>query len=193
MNGIVDQEARAARILRDEVIRERITAESKPTVMPLFLENRGIKLDGEEGSAYEAQPWHRMAAQLAAFGYNNKQIAAELGKSVQTVGTLIKRREFQAVVTAIIEENGGQNDLMGQLKNEVAASLQTLVEIRDDEKAPKAVRANIAFGILERYLGKVPQKLEHSGEIKHGDPVQAVEQLKRANIELQREVGPSVN
>lgn len=194
MRGEIDKQVVAERVVLDEIIKGKVESQHVgDNVLPLFLQGRGIKLEGEDVMEYKEQPWHRLAAQMYAFGYNNGEIAKELDKNYQTVKNLIKRREFQAMVNTIIEERGIGKDLMEQVKTEAIASLQTLVELRDNPKVSASVRANIAMNILERNLGKVPQKLEHSGEIRTGDPVAEIERLKQQNTELLREHGPSIN
>ncbi len=156
---------------------EALDEERGDAVLPVFLNGRGAPSSQDP---YVEKPWHRHAAHYLAAGYTPKQIAKECDVTVQAVRQLQLRPQFQANVTKIIEAYGFDVDVMKQFKAEIGQSLQTLVDIRDDVNAPKAVRANIAFGILERVLGKATQKVEFSGNT-NADPVAEWESIENQN------------
>jgi hypothetical protein len=122
------------------------------------------------------QPWHRFAAFAFAMGRSAKDVAKELEKSQPAVQNLLRQPWFQARVTALMAEYG--KDGMEMLRGEQINSIQTMIEIRDDPGASKAVRVICARDILDRVLGKPVQRIETSNEVHSADPVAEVEKLE---------------
>lgn len=180
--GYAERKARAIDAATEISARVVADAEGEERALPVLLNGKGLP----DLEPYREEPWHRHAAMCYAMGMTAKNIAEDCKKSLPAVYKLIRRKEFQANVTSLVETHG-VGDIMANFRSEVIASLATLVEIRDDEKAPKAVRANIAFGILERVLGKAVQKVEHSGQVS-SDPVAEVERLEAQNQLARKEL-----
>ena len=55
-------------------------------------------------------------------------------------------------------------EVMELARQHTAKAISTLVEIMQDEGAPKAARVAAASAILDRGYGKPPQAVEHSGD-----------------------------
>jgi hypothetical protein len=82
--------------------------------------------------------WHLSAAYMHALGSCNSEIAKAHGKSPQAVSNLFHQPFFEERVTVIMAEN--RRDVMDLFRSERINSLETLVAIRDNEKAPAAAR-----------------------------------------------------
>jgi hypothetical protein len=67
---------------------------------------------------------------------------------------------------------------MDLLRGERINSLETLVTIRDNEKAPAAARVACCREILDRTLGRPMQRVETVGEVTSSDPVAEVARLE---------------
>jgi hypothetical protein len=133
------------------------------------------------------QPWHRIAAYLFSTGCTScKQVAEIIGDvNEKTVRNLLKQKWFQERVTKLLAENGGK-DIMALLRSEQFASLIVMIDIRDDQKQPPAVRANICRDILDRTLGKPVQRIETNENPQSDDPVAEARRLRE---ELTRRQG----
>lgn len=133
--------------------------------------------------------WHRAAAYMFAAGNPPKKIAEALGVGVDSVRQLSRNVWFQEVVLFLMRENGAQ-DIMDLFKSEQVNSFLTLVDIRDDVKAPTSVRRQAAMDIIQQVMGKPTQRTEVVGVVKSSDPVAEAERLERENAALRREAQP---
>lgn len=130
------------------------------------------------------QPWHRNAAYMFASGkYSAKQVALACEKSYNCVIQLFKNKWFQTTVLEIQKENGA-GDIMELFRAECHNSLVTLIEIRDDPKAPQSVRRASAIDILHQVLGKPTQRVEMDATPRSDDPVAEVARLEQENARL---------
>lgn len=178
-------ERKARQISSMNAAIEEVTAEAQDEerMLSVVLTNKGLP----DLIPYREEPWHRHAALCYAMGMTPKEIAKQCDMSLGAVYKLIRRREWQANVTAIIEAQGF-GDIMHNFRGEVIASLATIVEIRDDEKAPKAVRRQCAMDIIERCMGKAKQTIEHSQTATSSDPVEEVKRLDAQNRSMREEI-----
>lgn len=134
------------------------------------------------------RPEHRTALYMFASGqYSQKDVAEALGVTPTTVSAWRKQPWFQARLQQIIEAHGGK-DIMDLFKGEMTASFNVLCEIRDDPTTPKAVRANIGFGIIERVMGKTVQRIETKELPRSEDPVAEARRLEQENSRLGNEL-----
>lgn len=131
------------------------------------------------------KPWHRMALFLFAARMSIRDVANVLDMSTAAVSDLLHTTWFQQSLTALIEKSGG-SDVMELCKAEAINSLQTLIEIRDDGNAPKAVRRQCAMDIIERVHGKALQKVETKHSYASDNPVAEVAALEK-QLAVQRE------
>jgi hypothetical protein len=123
------------------------------------------------------KPWHRLAAFAFALGATTKDVATQLEHSEPTIRNLLRQPWFQDKVTALMAEYGAR-DIMELFRAEQISSLCTLVEIRDNPKAPANARVLCAKDILDRTLGKPVQRIEQVNEPTSSDPVAEVEKLE---------------
>lgn len=138
---------------------------------------------GQEVRKWE-QPWHRNAAYMMASGkYSAKAVAAACEKSYNCVLQLLKNKWFQTTVLEIQKENGA-GDIMELFRAECHNSLVTLIEIRDDPKAPQSVRRASAIDILHQVLGKPTQRVEMDATPRSDDPVAEVARLEQENARM---------
>lgn len=126
----------------------------------------------------EERPWHRVAAYLFATGaVSIRDVARACDVTEPTVRNLLRQVWFQERVTTLMAENGGK-DIMALFKAEQFNSLITLIELRDNNKTPAPVRANICQDILNRTLGKPIQRIETEAKLTSDDPVAEAHRLK---------------
>lgn len=127
------------------------------------------------------KPWMVNAAFMWASGkYDLQKIARAQEVSYSQVVKLAKQPWFQEKVGIIQRENGA-GDIMDTFRAECQNSLVTLIEIRDDVKAPASVRRASAIDILHQVLGKPTQKVEMEQTVTSVDPVAEAERLEREN------------
>lgn len=146
----------------------------------------GRRSDTSNAIKQSELPWQRAAAYHFAAGMSSKEVAEANDVSLVTIASLLRTPWFQELVTTLMAENGG-NDIMAMFKAEQINSLQTVVEIRDNEKVPAVTRLAAARDILDRGLGKPLQRVEQSNSPTSGDPVAEVERLERENNRLRGE------
>lgn len=133
------------------------------------------------------QPWHRAAAYHWASGKMSlKNIATACDVSYESVKALAKNPWFQETVQLIMQENGAQ-DIMDLFKAECQNSLLTIIELRDDPKAPASVRRQSATDILHQCLGKPTQRVEMETATVSDDPVAEVAKLEEENKRLRND------
>jgi hypothetical protein len=133
-------------------------------------EEKGI--DGLFGAtiAYQKykkeRPRHRLILWMTLNGHKPKEIAAALHFVPQTVYQVMQQPWFQKAFCEISTEMG-KDAVETFLQGEIVPTCQKLVEIRDAENAPYAVRKAACDSILDRVRGKptVHVKQEVTGQI----------------------------
>lgn len=110
------------------------------------------------------KPEHRVIIQLKLRGMSQRQIASVTGYTALHVSNILRQPWARERITRELR-NAGIDDVRDMVANAAAASVFTLIEIRDDQNAPAAVRSATARSLLEQYLGKPKQAIEHSGTI----------------------------
>lgn len=166
----------------------------QPNVGPQEVSDRGVDLNvlfgktgpkGSQARKFE-QPWHRSAAYMTAACRTPKEIAAACDKDVGSVYALMRNEWFQTTVNEIQKELHLEDDVMALLRGEVQNSVLTLIEIRDDAKAPASARKASASEILDRVLGKAQQNITVDTTVRSADPVAEAERLEREVAALRR-------
>ena len=100
-------------------------------------------------------PWHRQFAQLLTVGKTGKECAEWFGKTEQECSLVRTQPWFKLILEKLAEEAG--KTLLDRIEAEANASLDVVVEIRDNVNAPASARLNAAESILGRL---VPKKTE---------------------------------
>lgn len=145
----------------------------------------GVSIAEGKRARLVEKPWHKMAATMFATGkVTIKAVAASCGVTQAAVSTLLKNPWFQKTVIQLMEDANGPS-VLDLFKAEQINSLLTLVEIRDDAKAPSNTRRQSAVDILDRAMGKPIQRIESDNTVRSGDPIQEAAQLK-ASIEVKK-------
>lgn len=128
------------------------------------------------------QPWHRMAAYMLLNGRMNKEIAAAAGVEPNTVSVLRAQRWFQELVATLANESG--QDITNVMAGEALASLQKIVEIRDDPDVSARTQLDAAKTIWEQVHGKPTQKIVTSNV--HRTSLSPQEEMQHIKEELKR-------
>lgn len=127
---------------------------------------------------------HRQAAYMFAQGANVLEVAQALEVTKESVSTWHAQPWFQARVHQIQLELGMSDDVQKKLESEAMKSLTVLTDLRDSEKTPSAVKANVAMNILDRVLGKPTQHIKSESIPHSDDPVAEANRLRAENDRL---------
>ena len=98
---------------------------------------------------------HREIVLLRMAGLTTREIADQTGFAYSTVHSVLRQPWARQRVIEHLQKN--TQNLCTMIEKEAAASLLTLVELRDDPNTPPSVRSSNSNSILDRYLGKAPQ------------------------------------
>ncbi|HEY5960950.1 MAG TPA: hypothetical protein VIV60_30550 [Polyangiaceae bacterium] len=104
------------------------------------------------------KPIHRAVIFLKAQGLSNREISTRLGIHWVTVCNIV-RQPWAA--KQIVEEiaKAGRGEVETLLEGAVADSIVKLINLRDDDDAPKDVQRKSANDLLDRFYGKPNQKI----------------------------------
>jgi hypothetical protein len=107
------------------------------------------------------KPEHRALVYMKAQGLSNRECCERTGYSDAWMSQICRQPWFR---TALIRElkNAGVDAVRKCIQAAALDSVFTLIDLRDDVKAPASVRSRNADSLLDRYLGKATQHLEHS-------------------------------
>ncbi len=107
----------------------------------------------------DEKPEHRLIVYLKAQGFSNKEVSDKTGYTQAWVSQITRQPWFRLRLVQELRE-AGIDQIQQVLKSNALDSIFTLVDLRDDVQAPKAVRKAAADSLLDRYLGKPTQKFE---------------------------------
>lgn len=135
----------------------------------LDLNNNGInsgivdalKGDKDPDRIYEIEkPVHRTMAEMAAAGFQIKEIASATGYSEKGVQIALRQPHARERIIARARESA-QADIKRILEEEAIPSIKVLVSLRDNVpgEVPAAVRKSAADALLDRFLGKPNQPI----------------------------------
>jgi hypothetical protein len=105
------------------------------------------------------RPEHRQMLWMKARGASNHEIAVKMGYTDSWVSQVLRQPWAQRLLLEEIN-NAGADELSTLLKGAAADSIFTLIELRDGEKTPAAVKRQSAVDLLDRFLGKPVQRVE---------------------------------
>lgn len=134
----------------------------KPTC--LVLDGNRIEFHNAREPQYDLQserPIHRNIALMAMRGYNNTEIAAELG----VTSAMVNYTLLQPWVKQYMSENmhnHGMQKVETLLKGAVADAVERLIEEMDNPKNRGSERISAAVHIIERVYGRAAQPIIHS-------------------------------
>lgn len=120
--------------------------------------NKGVP--EPSNSPENEQEWHRTMMFLVARGFSDKEIASKLRKTPSYIGTVRRSPWFREQLEAYIDEEG-RDSIRSILEGEVLNSVYTLIDIRDNREAKESDRRAAADSLLDRFLGKAPQTVQH--------------------------------
>lgn len=103
---------------------------------------------------------HRIIVYLKAQGLSNKEVAERTGYTQPWISQLTRQPWFRLRLVQELKD-AGVDQINSVLKSTALDSIFTLIDIRDDATAPKAARSACANSLLDRFLGKPTQKVEH--------------------------------
>lgn len=147
-----------------------------------MLRLHGFRDTATQGIERE-KPWHRMAAMLIIANRTNREIAEAAQVSVEAVRFLRAQRWFQELLATLATEQG--QDVMSLLRSEAAASVQTLVTLRDGSESDR-VKLAAATTLLEHAHGKAVQKvLAITGKANTGGYASPADEMEEIQRELE--------
>lgn len=103
---------------------------------------------------------HRIIVYELAKGKTAGEIAAEFGFTPAMVYYVEKQPWAKEEVKNLIHQHGG-DAVEKVLKEAALPAAEVLIRMKDDEKAPHAVRVNAAKEILDRIYGRSQQIINH--------------------------------
>ncbi len=127
----------------------------------LFASGDGSYLHDEPNLAIiREKPEHRMIVYLKAQGHSNKEVADRTGYTQAWISQLTRQPWFRLRLVHELKE-AGVDAIESVLKSSALDSVFTLIDLRDDASAPKAVRSACANSLLDRFRGKPVQTVQH--------------------------------
>ncbi len=106
------------------------------------------------------RPVHRLIVYLKAQGHSNKEIADRTGFTQAWVSQITRQPWFRLRLVQELKD-AGVDAIESVLKSTALDSVFTLIDLRDDDSAPKAVRSACANSLLDRFRGKPVQTIQH--------------------------------
>lgn len=126
------------------------------------------------------KPSHRFIVYLKAQGLSNKEVAERTGHTQAWISQLTRQPWFRLRLVQELKEVG-VDAVSSALKSAALDSVYTLIDLRDDVTAPKAVRRSCADSLLDRWLGKPTLHVSHEDERIPSSP-----EISQVDSELQR-------
>ena len=133
------------------------------------------------------RPAHRLAILLKAQGLSNKEIAERLGLSAIHVGNILRQPWARKRLVEEIQRSG-RDEIQALLAGSAVDSINTLIELRDDDEVENSVRKAAADSLLDRFLGKPTQRVESKNEthVFSGDVARIDQELAEFEAEEKR-------
>lgn len=167
--------------LRDHPVME--AAESDPLRLFNVEENR------PNFAIIHEKPEHRLIVYLKARGLSNREVAQKTGYTDSWVSQICRQPWFRLRLVQELKE-AGMDKVAKLLESAALDSIFTILEIRDDVTAPKAVRRACADSLLDRWLGKPTVHVEHEGVRLPSSPELAAVETELQQIEHQLKQEP---
>lgn len=130
------------------------------------------------------KPEHRLIVYLKARGLSNTEVSEKTGYTKAWIGQICRQPWFRLRLVQELKE-AGMDKVAKLLESAALDSVFTILEIRDDPTAPKAVRRACADSLLDRFLGKPTVHVEHEGTRMPSSPELAAVDSELQNIDKQ--------
>lgn len=106
-------------------------------------------------------PAHRTMVNMAMAGYQNTEIAAFCGVSLNTVATVLRQPENRQ---RLIQQTKKlvQDEIKELLEKQAIPSIQALMRVRDDSLSPAPAVVSASNSLLDRFLGKPVQPINEN-------------------------------
>lgn len=124
------------------------------------------------------QPVHVLMCYMLASGKTTKEIAAATGYSDGGVKLICKQPWFRKRYLRVTAE-AGKNEVEAFLSMETVNSLETLVQIRDNDAEKGATRVTAANSILNRALGMPTQHIKSETNLNVNKATEQGDELDR--------------
>lgn len=160
----------AARGATDEKIEEAREYLAQPGAL--------AELAPAEYSLKGEQPIYILMCYLMASGKTTEEIAAQTGYTPAGVRLIQKQPSFRKRFLEITKE-GGQEAVEAFVKGQSMASLEVLVEVRDDKGTLASTRVQAANAILDRALGKPAVYVKTESSLNLNSAASTKEDLER--------------
>ena len=160
---------------------QSLFADSPPPPTPGLFNPRDPNLQIQH-----EKPEHRLFLWMKAQGASNREIARESGYTESWISQLFRQPWAQAKLVEMLRESGKGvlEQTLAIIQSEAINSVQTLVEIRDDTDAPKAVRRACSVDLIEQFLGKPKQHVD----VVQSDKAEDVSELDRKLLQVEEEL-----
>jgi hypothetical protein len=130
------------------------------------------------------KPEHRLIVYLKARGLSNKEVSEKTGYTQAWVSQICRQPWFRLRLVQELRE-AGLDKVAKLLESSAIDSIFTIINIRDDETAPKAVRRACADSLLDRWLGKPTVHVEHDSPRMPSTPELAAVDSELSQIDQQ--------
>lgn len=107
---------------------------------------------------------HEALIYMAASGANQKQIALDLGYTQSRISIILSKPEIKSKVRDIQAALWGEN-AEKRFKNLLPKAIDVAQDIIEDASEKKSLRADVAFKLMDRVLGKPQQTVSVEGNL----------------------------
>jgi membrane-associated HD superfamily phosphohydrolase len=114
----------------------------------------------------QERPNHRVFLELAAKGYDVKEIAAQTGYTPACINNALRQPHLQQTLVDAIHKFANEDEKVVELiKDNVARAVNVLVGIMHDKEAHNRDRISAAMALLDRRYGKPNQPLNRNTDV----------------------------
>ena len=131
------------------------------------------------------QPHHRLMVLMRARGWSTNEIAEHLGYTAPTVSIALRQPWARQMLVDILQHEG-LDGVQKLLKAELVPSILALVDVRDAPESRGSERTTAATAIIDRFLGRPTQRVEHGPVSMPTDVDELRREVERNTKELER-------
>jgi len=132
---------------------------------------------------------HRLIVYLKSQGLSNREVAERTGYSEQWVSQITRQPWFRLRLVHELKE-AGLDKVAELLRSSALDSVWTLIDLRDDSNAPKAVRRACADSLLDRFLGRATVKVQTEDRTPSTPEIEQVDdELRQIESQLKEQNG----